>query len=159
MNRQHVVVGAIAVLIVVVGVGSILVSTRKNRLELTGQMLRVRTHTVDAQNTVVLADIRISNPSTQDFIVKDVEVYLDNLKGDTFSEIDARRLFEYYPLLGKKYNDNLTIRHKIKSGESIDRMISVSFKASEEQVAKRGAIRIVVTEADGAKTEIVEKRS
>jgi hypothetical protein len=159
MNRQHLVVGAIAVMIVAVAIGSILVTTRKNRIELTGQMLRVRTHQLDAQNTVVLADIRISNPSTQDFVVQDVEVYLDNLKGDTFSEIDAKRLFEYYPVLGKKYNENLTIRHRIKSGESVDRMLSVGFKATEEQVANRGAIRLVITEADGAKTEIVEKRT
>jgi hypothetical protein len=74
-----------------------------------------------------------------------------------FSETDAQRLFSYYPVLGKKHNPNLMIRQRINSGETIDRMVSVRFGATEERVAKRKGLRIVVTDADGAKTEIVEK--
>lgn len=159
MNRQNVVAGAIAVLVVAIAVGSILYSTKKNKVELTGSLLRVRTHSVDPQNTVLFADIRITNPSTQQFVVQDVEVYADDLKADSFSETDAKRLFDYYPVLGKKYNANLTIRQKINSGESIDRMVTVRFGATDEQIQKRGALRIVITDVDGAKTEIVEKRS
>jgi hypothetical protein len=66
-------------------------------------------------------------------------------------------MFEYYPVLGKKYNPNLMIRQKINPGESIDRMVSVRFPGTEENFQKRKGLRIVVTDVDGAKTEIVEK--
>ena len=162
MNKQVVVAGSIAVLLVAAVVSSILFSTRHNRVELNGTLLRVRTQAIDADNTVVLADIRITNPSTQQFVVEDVQVLLepqsgDPIPGDTFSETDAQRLFTYYPVLGKKYNPNLMIRQKINPGQAIDRMISVRFPGSEEQVQKRKALRIIVRDIDGAKTEIVEK--
>jgi hypothetical protein len=62
-------------------------------------------------------------------------------------------------VLGQKYNPNLKVRQKISPGESIDRMVTVSFKATDEQIEKRKAIRIVITDVDRVKTEIVEKRS
>jgi hypothetical protein len=159
VNRQNVVAGVIAVILVAAAVGAILYSTKDSQVHLAGSLLRVRTHAVDADNTVVLADVRITNPTTQQFVVQDVEVFVDDLKGDSFSETDARRLFEYYPVLGQKYNSNLVVRQKINAGESIDRMVTVSFKATDEKIQKRKALRIVITDVDGAKTEIVEKKS
>ena len=38
-------------------------------------------------------------------------------------------------------------------------MVTVSFKATDEKIQKRKALRIVITDVDGAKTEIVEKKS
>jgi hypothetical protein len=162
VNKQVAIAASIAVLLVAAVVGSILFSTRHNRVELHGTLLRVRTQSIDGDNTVVLADIRITNPSTQQFVVEDVQVLLqpqsgEAIPGDTFSETDAQRLFTYYPVLGKKYNPNLMIRQKINPGETIDRMISVRFPGGEERVQKRKGLRIIVRDIDGAKTEIVEK--
>jgi hypothetical protein len=162
VTKQTAIAAVIAMLVVAVVIGGILVSTRHNRVELNGSVLRVRTHSVDPENTVVFADIRVSNPSTQQFVVQEVEVFLDEaqgqaLTGETFSETDAQRLFTYYPVLGKKHNPNLMIRQKINPGESIDRMVSVRFGATEERVGKRKALRIVVTDVDGTRTVIIEK--
>jgi hypothetical protein len=162
VNKQAVVAGSIAVLLVAIAVSSILYSTRHNKVELHGELLRVRTLPIDTGNTVVLADIRITNPSTQQFVVEDVQVLLqpqsgEAIPGDIFSETDAQRLFTYYPVLGKKYNPNLMIRQKINPGETIDRMISVRFPGGEEQVQKRKGLRIIVRDIDGVKTEITEK--
>jgi hypothetical protein len=154
-----VVAGAIAVIVVAIAVGAILYSTQKNKIQLSGSLLRVRTHAVSPENTVLLADIRVTNPSDQQFIVRDVQVFIDDMEGEPFSETDAQRLFDYYPVLGQKYNPNLKVRQKISPGESIDRMVTVSFKATDEQIEKRKAIRIVITDVDRVKTEIVEKRS
>ena len=158
MNRQSAVAIAIGLVIVAVAVGVILQTTRKNRVELTGSVLRVRSHSIDPENTVVFADIRVTNPSTQQFVVKQVDVYMDDVQGDTFSESDAQRLFTYYPVLGKKDNPNLMIRQKINPGETIDRMVTVRFPGPDDKVQGRKSFRIVVTDADGAKTEIAEKR-
>ena len=161
MSRQTIVAAGIAILVVGAIVASVLYSTRKNKVELTGKVLQVRTHSVDADNTVVFADMRVSNPSTQQFVVQDVAAFLDTgeqeVQGDLFTETDAQRLFSFYPVLGKKHNPNLMIRQKINSGESIDRMISVRFPGTEARVQNRKGLRIVVTDVDGAKTEIREK--
>ena len=156
MSRQNLIAGAIAVVVVVAVIAGILYSTKDNRMALTANLLRVRTHPIDPQTTVLLADIRVTNPSTQQFVVKDVQVFVDDKEGDVFSEYDARRLFEFYPVLGKKYNENLVIRQKINSGQSVDRMIAARIGSPVEQLEKRKAIRIVVTDVDGAKVEIVE---
>lgn len=163
MSKQTAVVALIAVLVVGGVIGGILFSTRHNKVQLTGSFLQVRAHAVDADNTIVFADIRVINPSTQQFMVQDVAVFLDpasgdRVQGDTFAEADAKRMFEYYPVLGKKYNPNLMIRQRINAGESIDRMISVRFPGTEEAFRQRKGLRIVVTDVDGAKTEIVEKK-
>lgn len=162
MSKQTTIAAIIAMLVVAGVVGGILVSTRHNRVELTGSVLRVRSHPVDPENVVVFADIRVANPSTQQFVVQEVQVFLEDaggekVSGDTFSETDAQRLFTYYPVLGKKHNSNLMIRQKINPGESIDRMVSVRFPGTEDRVARRKGLRIVVTDVDGAKTEITEK--
>jgi len=162
LNRQNVVIGLFAVLLVGGVVGTILYSTRHNKVELTGSVLKVRTYQVDPENLVVFADIRISNPSTQQFIVHDVNVSMDDadgkrVEGENFPEPDAQRLFTYFPVLGKKYNPNLMIRQKINSNQTIDRMVSVRLPGTEAAFAKRKALRILVTDVDGAKTEIVEK--
>ena len=162
MNSQNVLTGLIAVLLVGGVVGRILYSTRHNKVQLTGSVLKVRTYQVDPENFVVFADIRVTNPSTQQFIVQDVKVALDGadgkrVEGETFSETDAQRLFTYFPVLGKKYNQNLMIRQKINSNVTIDRMISVRFPGTEQSFAKRKALRILVTDVDGVTTEIVEK--
>ena len=162
MNKQAVVAGSIAVLLVAVVVGSILYSTRHNKVELNGTLLRVRTHVIDADNTVVLADIRITNPSTQQFVVEDVQVLLVPRAGNRFPAICSPKPMRngYSPIIrcsGKKYNPNLMIRQKINPGQTIDRMISVRFPGGEERVQKRKGLRIIVRDIAGAKTEIVEK--
>lgn len=158
MNRQTAVAIAIGLVVVAAVVAVILQTTRKHRVELTGSVLRIRSHSVDPETTVVFADIRVTNPSTQQFVVNEVDVYMDDQKGETFSEADAQRLFTYYPVLGKKDNPNLMIRQKIESGETIDRMVTVRFNGPDASVQARKSFRIVVTDIDGAKTEIAEKR-
>jgi hypothetical protein len=158
VNRQTAVAIAIGLVVVAVAVGVMLQTTRKHRVELTGSVLRLRSHSVDPETTVVFADIRVTNPSTQQFVVKEVDVYMDDQKGETFSETEAQRLFTYYPVLGKKDNPNLMVRQKVESGETIDRMVTVRFTGPDANVQARRSFRIVVTDADGAKTEIAEKR-
>lgn len=158
MNRQTIVAGLIALAAVAAVIGGILYSTRNNKVELSGSVLRVRSHAVDAENTIVFADVRVQNPSTQQFVIKDVEVYLDDTKGEIISETDAQRLFAYFPVLGKKDNPNLMIRQKINSGATVDRMVSVRFPGPDERVQGRKSLRIVLRDADGARTEIAYKR-
>ncbi|MDZ4800395.1 MAG: hypothetical protein SGI92_19735 [Bryobacteraceae bacterium] len=163
MNKQGLTVGLIAVVAVVAAVGAILFSTRHNKVEVKGQVLKVRSHQLSADRTVVLMDVRLENPSTQQFMVKDVEVYVDGSDGkptqaDIFSDVDGQRVIDYYPVLGKKYNPSLIRRDKIASGKTVDRTLLINVPISDVQFAARKGLRIVVQDADGPKSEFSEAR-
>ena len=163
MNRNSIVSGLIAVLAVGLILGGGLYWTRNNHLELKGDVLKVRSYSIDQNYTVAVIDFRVTNPSTTQFVVKDVDVTLDTSDGKTidgsiFSEIDARRLFDYYKVLGTKFNATLLTRDKINSGETVDRMLAVRFTASDEGIQNRKAIHIVIHDVDGIQTEIIEHR-
>jgi len=164
VNKQVVIAGAIALAIASAIVGGILFSTRHNKVEVRAEVLKVRSHQIDTASTIVAVDFRINNPSTQQFVVREVEVFMDtkdgkSLKGDVFAEIDAQRMFDYYKVLGAKYNPTLVRREKIDSGQAIDRMILVKFDASDAQVQARKALRLVVHDIDGPKSEVIEVRN
>ena len=171
MNRGPILPALIAIVLLGGLLGMGLWSTRKNHLELTGEILKVRTHSIEQETedkqketyTIAALDFRIKNPSTQQFQVKNVDVELVTKDGKTlepayFSELDAQRMFEFYKVLGTKYNPTLVVRNKIESGQTMDRMIAVRFKASQQEVEERKLLKIVIEEVDGQKSEISEKR-
>ena len=165
-RTQTWVAGAIALLLVAGVVGWILYSTRLNRVEVAGKVLQVRSHEITdgtAKQTLVIIDFRLHNPSTQQFVVRDVDVSLEQgdgkpLEGGVFAEIDAQRVFQYYPVLGQKYNKTLVSRDRIAPGETVDRMIGARFEAPDQLIRERRRVKIVVEELDRAKSEIVETR-
>lgn len=130
---------------------------------LEGQILKVRTLAVEEKNTIVVVDFRFVNPSDKNpFWVRSVEVILDDksgkpVTGTTVAESDARRLFEYYPTLGQKFNDSLILRDKIAPGTTADRMIAASFDLPETDVQARQNLTLRITDVDGPVAEIREK--
>lgn len=154
MERRTLVsiLGAVAIVAAVVAV--IWTSGKKYHLVLTGDILKVRTHGIDNENAIAIVDFRLHNPTAVRCVVKDVKATLDTangqtLDGDSVSEIDARRLFEYYPAIGQKYNPTLMIRAKIDPGQTIDRMLAVSFKTSAQGIEQRKGLHIQILDADG----------
>jgi hypothetical protein len=163
VNRNTPIAAIIAVLIVGVMIGGGLYWTRNNHLELTGQVMKVRSYSIDQDYTVAVIDFRVTNPSTSQFQVKDIDVTLDTaegkaLDGAIFSEIDARRLFEYYKVLGTKFNPTLVVKDKINSGVTEDRMLAVRFSGTDATIQNRKGIHIVIHDVDGISTEIQERR-
>ena len=157
-------IAVIALLIVGGIVGGGLFWTRNNRLQLNGQVLGIRSFAPEANQTIAVIDFRITNPSPDQFVVKDVDVFLDTKDGKTidaanFADGDAQRVFDYYKALGKKYNQTLLTREKINPGQTLDRMMAVRFDASDEDLANRKAVRVVISDIDGqAKSEITEAK-
>lgn len=134
---------------------------RGAHLELEGSILKVRTLAVEQAGSIAVADFRFVNSSNYPFIVREVTVSLEDAGGRTFegmviAEGDARRLFEYYGVLGQKYNESLVMRTRIAAHQSMDRMIAARFEVSEKQLQQRKRLRIRVEDVDGAVSEIVE---
>jgi hypothetical protein len=163
MNKQGAFAASLAVLLVVLAVSAILLTTRKNRVELTGEVLKVRSFQNTPDSTLALIDLRIKNPSTQQFVVRDLEVFVDRsseepLKASVFSETDARRAVDFYTPLGQKYTPGLVGRTALSSEETMDRSLLIQVPLTDEQFGQRTGLRIVVEDVDGAVTTLAEKR-
>ncbi len=139
----------------------ILYWTRGAHLELKGSIRKVRTQAMDEASSVAVIDFRFVNPSDYLFVVRAVEVSLEDAQGRTHqgavvSEVDAKRLFQFYPLLGQKFNDTLVMRDRILARQSMDRMVAARFETPEARLETRKRLVVRVLDVDGAVSEIVE---
>ena len=150
------------VAVVAVAVVWIFYIQRGAHMDLKGSIFKVRTLATDENSSVALIDFRVTNVADYVWMVRSVDVSVIDgqghlAEGSTISDVDAGRLFEYYPLLGQKYNSSLTPRTRIPPHQTVDRMIGVRFEMPEAQLAARKNLTIRVTEVDGAASEIAER--
>jgi hypothetical protein len=136
---------------------------RGAHLDLKGTIGRVRTLALPDSSTVVILDFRITNVADYPFVVKHIEVFLETESGKTLegavaSDQDTASLFQYYPLVGPRYNPTLLVRTRIPPQQSLDRMLAVRFEMAEEEVHRRRGLRVRIQEVDGALSEIEEER-
>ena len=148
---------------VVIVVAWVLYMQRGAHIEPTGKILKVRTLSMDDTSSVAVIDFRVSNASDYRVIVKEVTVTLEEPNGkteagDSVAEMDAQRLFQYYPILGQKYNDTLKMHDRIEKHETIDRMIAVRFEIPQAQLDARKALKLRVQDVDGPSGELIETR-
>ena len=161
MRKQLLPYVGIGVFAVAILVAAIVYIQRGAHLELRGSIQKVRTLATDDSSAVAVIDFRFVNPSDYRFVVRKVEVSLEDkqgrvLEGAVASEVDAKRLFEAYPVLGQKYNETLLMRTKVGPRESMDRMVAARFEIPEKLLQERKQLRIRVEDVDGAVSEILE---
>jgi len=153
----------VGLLVVAAGVGGVLYMQRGAHIDLKGSVLKVRTQAMDEKSSVAIIDFRFVNPADYPFVVKEVIVSIEDKDGKTWegqpvSELDARRLFEYYPQLGQKFNESLMMRDKIMGRQSMDRMIATRFEVPEATVESRKKLTIRIVDVDGPVAELRENR-
>jgi hypothetical protein len=152
--------GAIAVVCMV---GFVFYNQRGAHIELKGSILKVRTQAMDENSSVAVVDFRFVNKANYPFVVQEVNVSIVDKDGKTIegtqvSELDARRLFEYYPALGQKFNDSLVMRDKIPGRASMDRMIVSRFEAPESALENRKTLKLRIVDVDGPESELQEAK-
>ncbi len=150
--------GLIAVAVLV---GAVLYVQKGAHIDLTGKVLKVRTLSTDETSSIAAIDFRFSNPASYPFVVRELTVTIADKKGaivesSIVSEVDARRLFEYYPALGQKYNDSLVMRDKIPGGATMDRMIVARFEVPESTLTSRKNLTVRIVDVDGPEAVIEE---
>lgn len=150
----------LAIVGVALGIGWYLNLSSQARLE--GEILKVRRIGQADGSTAVVIDLRVSNPSSRPFVISDVHVFVEDEngvehKGMVVSEINARRLFQYYPILGPKYNESLAFKSEIGPRQTVDRMLAVRFEIPADTFDRRRALKVQITEMDGAQSEIVQR--
>ena len=152
---------AIGIACIALAVGAVVYMQRGARVGLTGKILKVRTAPLDEKSSVVVLDFRFTNPSSYPFVVRTVNVLLEEKDGNTYQgdgvgEVDAKRMFQNLPLLGPKFNDTLVMGDKIPSQTSQDRMIAAHFAAPETRLTARKRFVIRIEEVDGQVTDLSE---
>src|SRR5436190_16172121 len=96
----------IGLLVVAIGIGGVFYMQRGAHVELKGALLKVRTQAMDENSAIAAIDFRFVNPSNYPFVVREVVVTIvdqngKTLEGTPVSELDARRLFQYFPQRGQ----------------------------------------------------------
>lgn len=163
MRKQLLPFVGIGIVVVAVVVAVVLYIQRGAHIELKGSIQKVRTLAMDDNSSVAILDFRFVNPSNYGFVVREVKVSLEDKQGRTLdgavvSEMDAKRIFQYYPMLGQKYNETLLVRTKIGPRQAMDRMVAARFEIPEKLLQDRKQLRIRVEDVDGPVSEIVEAR-
>lgn len=153
----------VGLLVVACAVGGVLYMQRGAHIDLKGAVLKVRTQAMDENSSVAVVDFRFVNPSNYPFVVRQVDVSVIDkdgkiLEGSPVSELDARRLFQYYPVLGQKFNDSLVMRDKIPARQSMDRMTVARFEAPQAVLESRRKLILRIVDVDGPVAELQEEK-
>jgi len=151
----------VGLVVVALAVAGIFFVQRGAHVELLGSIQKVRTLELDENSAAAIVDFRVRNPSDYPFVVRTVEVTMVDEKGNVYdgsaiAEVDATRLFQYFPALGQKFNPSLLERTWIKARQSMDRMVAVRFEVPEKALQARKSLRIHIVELDGPEADIVE---
>lgn len=136
---------------------------RASQARLEGKILKVRTFATGDESSMVVLDVRITNPARVLFQVKEVEVAavtsgLDRAPGLVAAERDLDRVLTYYPLAGARYSPVLKFRERIRAGETVDRTIAASFAMPLGGLESRKRLEISIQDADGAVVTVGEER-
>jgi hypothetical protein len=162
LSRQFVMTFGIGLVVIVIAVAGILYMQRGAHVELKGAILKVRTMGQEDNSSLAVVDFRFVNPSDYPFVVRTVDVSVTGADGQTsggtpVSEVDAKRIFEYYPVLGQKFNPTLLARDKIPGRQSQDRMIVARFEMPVKQLDGRKNLKVRIEDVDGPVSELTEK--
>ena len=166
MNRLlFPVFGFVVVAAIVIGA---LYSNRGSRMELNGEIKKVRIHAIGDRSSVAIIDFRLSNPADYPFMIRTVQLFLDpagdpttSVEGAVVAEVDVRRLFDAVPELGPKYNDSLKVRDRLEPKSTNDRMIAARFDLAAADLERRlrFRVRLVDLDSSGSVSEIGESKA
>lgn len=163
LSKQFWIFLVVGLAVVFLAVAGIMMSTKSAHLDLTGNILKVRTLALGANATVVILDFRVTNPSGLPFVVRDVTMRLEPpsgepVEGSQLSKSDVDNVFKYEKLAGTKFNDVLSLRDKVPAGQTLDRMSAARFELPEAEIQSRKRMVLHLEDVDGPAAEITEKQ-
>ena len=154
MSKQFMIFFGVGVVVVVLAVIGILSYTKGSHLVLQGEILKVRTGALSDSDSVAVLDFRVTNPSDIPFVVRQVQVSLDQPNGNTVEgnnvvKEDLKQLFQYNRFLGERYNDGLAIKDTIPPHSTVDRMLAVRFDVKDSDLESAKSIHLSIQDMDG----------
>ncbi len=154
MNKRLLIFFGIGVVAVAIAVVVIWTGNKGSHLELVGKILKVRTGALGDGNSIALMDFRVENPSNKPFVVRNVEISLEQKSGEmldgvTVSKSDLKQLFRYNRFLGDQYNEGLGLQDTIAPHSTVDRMVAAHFEVSNDDLEKAKAVHLSIQDVDG----------
>src|SRR5260370_37733467 len=100
MSKQFAIFFGVGVAVIAIAVFLVFSSTKGSHLVLNGKVLKVRTAALSEDDSIAVMDLRLGNPSNIAFVVRQVEVTLENKDGTmadglVVSEGELKQLFHY----------------------------------------------------------------
>jgi hypothetical protein len=140
-------------------VGTGLFVSRDTHLVLEGQIQRVRASEVRAGASVVIADVKLTNPSGYPFMIKSADIEITAADGKILTgrfvpEVDAKPMFSVLPALGDKFNPTIAIRESIKPKSTVERMVATVFEHPIGVIESRKSLLIRFKDVDGPVSEL-----
>jgi hypothetical protein len=127
-----------------------------------GSILKVRTLKLDDEHSAAIAEVRLVNTADYALVARSVEMSVTTSKGESegniAAEMDVKRLFQYYPVLGEQFNPVLKARDKVPPRSEIDREVCATFKVPVEELDKRKDLIVKVEDITGPTAVIHEKQ-
>ncbi len=162
MSKNFALAFGVGLVCIAIAVGGIFYMQRGAHVDVHGKFLKVRTAPLDDNNSFVVVDFRIENPSDYGFKVRTVTVVLEDasgnqIEGQTASDSAAQQALEGIPALGQKYNASLIMNDMIPPKGTWDRMIASRFEMPESKLQSRKRFIVKIEEVDGKVSEIPEK--
>ncbi len=162
MSKNFMIAMGIGLAVIAIAVCGVLFMQRGARVGVEGQFLKVRTTPIDENSTIVVLDFRLKNPSDYPFVARNVTaIYEDpaggRTEGSTFTEVEAKNVFQVMPTIGQRYNQTFIERDKVPGRGQIDRMVMAKFDMSEAKLQARKQFLVKIEEIDGGTFEIAEK--
>lgn len=154
MSKQFLVFLAIGLVVVAAVIGFTLVGTRGAHLTLEGKILKVRILETSDKDSIVVVDFRVTNKSKVQFMVREGTIRVTGpdgkeVEGETIARSDMNRVFDYYKLLGPKFNEVLIMRDRIGGGERIDRMLAARLTIPAADAEQRKNLTMTLIDIDG----------
>jgi len=161
MHRELLLPVAIGIVVAATVAAIVLKVNLGAHMVLDGSLKSVRVIAIE-QASAMVVDFRLSNPAGYPFVVRTVSLIAEiggkPIEGTVVADVDAKRLIDYYPAIGPKYNDTLRMKDRILPGQTVDRMVAARFEVPEAKLQARTRLTLRIEEVDGQVTEIFEKQ-
>ena len=154
MSKRLLIFFGIGVVAIAIAVVVIWTANKGAHLQLVGKIMKVRTGALGEGNSIAVMDFRVENPSDKPFVVRTVEIALEQkdgnmLDGVTVSKSDLKQVFQYNRFLGDQYNDGLGLQDTIAPHSTVDRMVAAHFEVSNDDLEKAKAVHLSIQDVDG----------
>ena len=154
MSKRFAIFFGVGVAVIAIAVVLILSSTKGSHLVINGKILKVRTGALSDNDSIAVMDLRMENPSNLAFVVRQVEVTLEQKDGTMTEGLvvakgDLKQLFQFNRFLGDQYNDSLTIKDQIAAHATVDRMVAARFDVKNQDLESAKAIHVSIQDMDG----------
>src|SRR5260370_4269749 len=124
MSTRFLILFGVGILVVAGALFAILSANKGSHLVLKEKILKIRTGALSDQDSILVLDLRLENPSDVPFVVRQVEVSIDKAHGSKaeaslISKIDIHQLFPFTRFLGDQYNHTWSLKANVAAHSTV----------------------------------------